>query len=133
MDAGFVLIVVIVNVANPMSAHRKSKVGSKLDLDLSLREFAERENIPYGRLQARHFRGQSNSEILNPANIKEDRTKLFRNNTSGVRGVSWDSKKDKWKVAFKHKGKVYFLGRYEKLEQAKSVLENKLKELQLLK
>mgnify|MGYP001768477732 CR=1 FL=1 len=48
-------------------------------------------------------------------------SKLWRHNTSGVRGVSWDSKQKKWTVRFKHEGKYGFYGYYESVEEAAKV------------
>ncbi|MGL6219188.1 MAG: hypothetical protein ACRC36_14215 [Lacrimispora sphenoides] len=39
-------------------------------------------------------------------------------NKSGVRGVFWDSSREKWGAVIKFKGKQYYLGRYEKKEDA---------------
>ena len=49
--------------------------------------------------------------------------KLWGHNTSGVRGVSWDSKKQKWAVRFKHEGKYKFFGYFENKEEAIMVRE----------
>ncbi len=44
--------------------------------------------------------------------------KLLKNNTSGVRGVTWDNARQKWLAQIEFKGKNYFLGRYYKKEDA---------------
>ena len=44
--------------------------------------------------------------------------KMLKNNTSGIRGVSWDSHKQKWLAQIRFKGKNYHLGRYVKKEDA---------------
>lgn len=38
--------------------------------------------------------------------------------TSGIRGVHWDKKREKWVAQIGFKGKNYYLGRYEKKEDA---------------
>lgn len=43
---------------------------------------------------------------------------LFKNNTSGVRGVVWDKSRKKWRAQITFKGKNYYLGRYSKKEEA---------------
>lgn len=43
---------------------------------------------------------------------------MLKNNTSGIRGVSWDSHKQKWVAQIGFKGKNYHLGRYAKKEDA---------------
>ncbi len=40
------------------------------------------------------------------------------NNTSGVTGVKWDKSRNKWIAEIKFRNKRYFLGRYEKKEDA---------------
>lgn len=42
-----------------------------------------------------------------------------KNNKSGVKGVYWDSKREKWVAQIGFKGKNYRLGRYNRLEDAK--------------
>ena len=44
--------------------------------------------------------------------------KLFKTNKSGIRGVSWNSKREKWVAQIVFKGKNYNLGRYDKKEDA---------------
>jgi hypothetical protein len=46
---------------------------------------------------------------------------LPSNNKSGVRGVSWCKKNNKWVVRFKLDGKYLFLGYYEDLQSATRV------------
>lgn len=42
-------------------------------------------------------------------------------NTSGIKGVSWDKSRQKWQAYIKFKGKNYFLGRYDKKEDAAKI------------
>lgn len=44
--------------------------------------------------------------------------KVNKNNTSGVKGVSWDKNKKKWIASLAIKGKTIYLGRYDRLEDA---------------
>jgi len=44
--------------------------------------------------------------------------RINKNNTSGVRGVTFLKKEQKWRAAIGFKNKNYYLGRYEKLEDA---------------
>lgn len=55
-------------------------------------------------------------------------TKLQKNNTSGVQGVTWHKKSGKWQVRISFKGKAYQLGYYDDLERAKEVREIAKKE-----
>ena len=41
-----------------------------------------------------------------------------RTNTSGIKGVTWIAKKNKWLASIKHFGKSIHLGYYETIEQA---------------
>ena len=51
-----------------------------------------------------------------------------RTNTSGVRGVSWQSQSGKWQVEVKSDGKRYYLGSYRDIELAELVAsEGRLK------
>ena len=43
---------------------------------------------------------------------------LRRNNTSGVQGVDWLAKKQRWRATICFKGKRHYLGSYEKFEDA---------------
>ena len=43
---------------------------------------------------------------------------LRRNNTSGMQGVDWLSKKQRWRASICFKGKRRYLGSYEKFEDA---------------
>lgn len=44
--------------------------------------------------------------------------KLLKNNRSGVKGVHWDNKRQKWVAQIEFKGKHYNLGRYTDKEDA---------------
>ena len=43
---------------------------------------------------------------------------INKNNKSGVSGVSWNKKRNKWVAKIMYKNKHIFLGRFEKLEDA---------------
>lgn len=44
--------------------------------------------------------------------------KLSASNTSGVKGVSWDDSRQKWRAKIVANGKIYHIGRYDKKENA---------------
>jgi len=46
---------------------------------------------------------------------------LYKNNTSGVRGVSWEKGEKKWKAYITMKKKRYSLGRYTDIDKAAKV------------
>lgn len=45
-------------------------------------------------------------------------SKKSKNNTSGVKGVGWDSSRGKWRAQITFKGKNYGLGSYSTKEEA---------------
>lgn len=47
--------------------------------------------------------------------------KMLKNNTSGIRGVTWDKARKKWRAQIEFKGKAYNLGRYDRKEDAEKV------------
>lgn len=49
---------------------------------------------------------------------KISRTKPIKSNTSGVTGVSWNSKKEKWVAQIWFKGHLYYLGRFDNKNDA---------------
>lgn len=51
-------------------------------------------------------------------NINNLTSNIAKNNTSGVKGVTWCKEKNKWMAQIVFKGKTYYLGRYNKKEDA---------------
>jgi hypothetical protein len=45
--------------------------------------------------------------------------KINKNNTSGIKGVSWDKKSNKWRASIKINRKKIFLGNFETFDEAK--------------
>jgi hypothetical protein len=45
------------------------------------------------------------------------------NNTSGVRGVSWESWTGKWRASVKYQGRMRYFGRFETVEEAAEVVQ----------
>jgi hypothetical protein len=56
---------------------------------------------------------------LNSANRR-----VFKNNSSGKKGVSWDAKNQKWRAGIKVNGKSFNLGRYASKEAAAAAYEH---------
>lgn len=52
----------------------------------------------------------------NPINCR-----LYKNNKSGVKGISWNKKLNKWQVSLQYKKQVIYLGIFSNLEEAKKV------------
>lgn len=66
---------------------------------------------------------------IDGTNIKNLTAKTPKNNTSGIKGVSWNKERKKWVAQIGFKGKNYNLGRYCSIEEAKDirkVAENEL-------
>lgn len=66
---------------------------------------------------------------IDHTNIKNLTMKTRSDNTSGIKGVSWDKSRKKWVVQIRFKGKNYRLGRYDKKEdaaEARRVAEEKM-------
>lgn len=49
---------------------------------------------------------------------------LQSNNSSGIKGVYWCNKRQKWEAYCHHKRKKKHLGRYETIEQAEQMVKN---------
>ena len=55
--------------------------------------------------------------------ILQQNTKLFKNNKSGVKGVSWASREKKWLATIYRKGKLYHLGYFDLITDAAKARE----------
>ncbi len=51
-------------------------------------------------------------------NINNLTAKIRKNNTSGIKGVCWDKRRNKWLAQIRFQGHNYHLGRYTKIEDA---------------
>ena len=67
-----------------------------------------------------HARHDNRKEKLRnaDANTNHFNHEIYRNNTSGVTGVSWDSESGKWRARLWAYDKMYHLGRFDKFEDA---------------
>jgi len=75
-----------------------------------------------------HINGNpSDNRIANLrlADISENarNKKLFKNNTSGVKGVTWDKYKFKWKAYVGFNRKLISLGYFDSIEEAKQIVQ----------
>lgn len=79
-----------------------------------------------------HNRACVKPEHLRPVTHKqncENREGAARNSKTGVRGVCWDRKNEKYFVSMQHAGQFYFGGRFSELAQAEAAaiaLRNRL-------
>ncbi|MCI8670296.1 MAG: AP2 domain-containing protein [Lachnospiraceae bacterium] len=51
-------------------------------------------------------------------NVKNLTAKIPKNNTSGIKGVTWDSARNKWRAQICFKGRNYHLGRFSEKKEA---------------
>lgn len=69
--------------------------------------------------QAVEMREKNAHNFVEGTNLKTlENTSLYRNNTSGVKGVSWHSRAGKWVARIGFQGKCIRLGYFSKLEDA---------------
>ncbi|PKM71218.1 MAG: AP2 domain-containing protein [Firmicutes bacterium HGW-Firmicutes-17] len=60
-----------------------------------------------------HIRDLVEKNCKEGTNIGNLNAKISSKNTSGVKGVTWDQAKKKWKAQIGFQGKVIFLGRFD--------------------
>lgn len=78
-----------------------------------------------------------NHACLNPEHLRlvtskqnhEHKKGAQVNSTSGIRGVSWDKARGKWRAAVGHNGKHYGVGRFDSVEEAEAAVIAKRLEL----
>jgi len=70
-----------------------------------------------------HLRRVSNKQN------QENRAGLNANNTSGMRGVIWDSHRNCWRAEVRHHGRKYWVGRFASLAAADAAVTAKRNEL----
>lgn len=97
---------------------------------INLTKLAEESGIHYGMLQTRVYRGWGIEEASTTTEAKSTSSTVpQRNNTSGIRGVSWDKKKQKWFAQFQYENRTIFCGRYNSIAEAKDALIKRKKSL----
>ena len=55
--------------------------------------------------------------------------RIRTDNTSGIKGVSWDEDKNKWRARINHNGKLYHLGYFTNKQEAERVIRVRREEL----
>jgi hypothetical protein len=58
------------------------------------------------------------ANLVEGTNLGTITAKLSKNNTSGVKGVFWNSRRQKWEARLMFQGKVHYLGGYDNIEDA---------------
>lgn len=115
--------------ATDRQQYDNTQFNTKLGIDCSLHELAKRYGLSYATVQSRIYRGWSVEDTINTPDTKKDVTAVLKNNTSGVRGISWDKHNKKWSASVRHKHKTYFLGRFLDKVDAENELNKKRSEL----
>lgn len=70
-------------------------------------------------------------QLINGSCLNSFNSKIGENNTSGIKGVSFYKKTGKWRAQIRVQGKNYYLGLFEKIEDAEAArldAEKKVKE-----
>ena len=64
-------------------------------------------------------------ENLRPATMEQNgyNSRMGKNNTSGIKGVSWHKVTGKWQVRLRVKGKQLWLGCYDDIKDAQAVMK----------
>lgn len=97
---------------------------------VNLTKLAKESGIPYGMLQSRVYRGWAIKEASTIPEAKSAAsTTPQQNNTSGVRGVTWDKRTESWAAQFQYENKTIFCGRHDSIMEAKEALIKRKKEL----
>lgn len=72
----------------------------------------------YHKNKGKELAKKTQEQCVYGTNIRNLTSKIPKNNKSGVKGVSWNTKRKKWVAQIRFQGKNYYLGRYEKIEDA---------------
>lgn len=93
--------------------HCRCECGREIDVrQVNLKSGHTRScGCKYSIKNTRHFVDGTCIEVIRSKTI-------FSNNTSGVRGVYWNKRSQRWVAQITFKGKTHNLGSYEKLEDA---------------
>lgn len=67
--------------------------------------------------------------LVDGTNITYLTQKVRKNNTSGEKGISWNKEKKKYEASIRLKGKKYYLGRYNNIDDAIEARKQAEKEL----
>ena len=62
-------------------------------------------------------------ENLRPCSYAENNRNSVHRSTSGVKGVTWDATRNKWRCQIHVDNKNYNLGRFDSLDEAKAVMQ----------
>lgn len=72
---------------------------------------------------------EAKKQCIDGTSIRSLTTKISKANKSGIKGVHWDKKRNKWAAQITFKGKNHYLGRYDNKEDAREAREKAEKEM----
>lgn len=83
-------------------------------------------NVKNGKKVGSIIKEQYCTDGTNLNNILTKR--LYKNNTSGIKGVYWDKTQNKWAAQITFQGKTHTLGRFDKKQEAERARKEAEKE-----
>lgn len=86
------------------------------ECELPERYISKRQVTSCGCIVAK--RSREGRGLFDGTSLAHLTSKRPSNNTSGVKGVSWDKSKGAWRASIRFKGVEYHLGRYRSIEEA---------------
>lgn len=103
-------------------ACRKEKIDGKWATTSMHRVIAKRMGLDLSeKIDHKSHKGLNNQRYnLREATQKQngENAELSKANTSGVKGVSWDKRRQKWRAYIKHNRNQIFLGRFDNKQDA---------------
>lgn len=84
---------------------------------------------PHEIEQGKRIAEETKKQCIDGTSIRNLTMKISKANKSGIKGVSWDKRRNKWVAQITFKGKNYNLGRYDNKEDAREAREKAEKEM----
>lgn len=84
---------------------------------------------PYEIEKGKKIAEEAKKQCIDCTSIRSLTTKISKANKSGIKGVHWDKKRNKWAAQITFKGKNHYLGRYDNKEDAREAREKAEKEM----
>lgn len=84
---------------------------------------------PYEIEKGKKIAEEAKKQCIDGTSIRSLTTKISKANKSGIKGVHWDKKRNKWAAQITFKGKNHYLGRYDNKEDAREAREKAEKEM----
>jgi hypothetical protein len=78
-------------------------------------------NVEAAREEGKKHVDKILANMVEDTNLGKIDSKIAKNNTSGVKGVFWNTRRQKWEAKIMFQGKRHHLGAFESLEEAAKV------------